>query len=306
MTDGLCASSCSLFVEMMTEAGVQTVAVGGRRESGPMQALSGTRGADSYTAAQLDSDFYDASVQSNDSESSGLDTLTALISTREPGMWINQAGFTLRDQVRSADDPEPLQLKYQPADCRLYWTIDNVLNFTRLWSDAAAAIWDDQSLCVAGSTGFTAKGGGNGTTKMPPPRLFDVPPSPPVTPGIDFDASTTGLLDGSGGSNTFNRFFQSTQVCNLHRSDQCGNVQDLFCQPFGNIGYCVSYCSSRRKTCLVADQSCIPRPSFPLESLANSRNGQYSPSNYRGSTRWEGYCAPKKQSKTSQILNWKN
>jgi hypothetical protein len=38
LTDSLCASACAMFVEMMhREAGVKTVAVGGRPSYGPMQ-----------------------------------------------------------------------------------------------------------------------------------------------------------------------------------------------------------------------------------------------------------------------------
>ncbi|KAI0438974.1 peptidase S41 family protein [Xylaria telfairii] len=291
LTDGLCASACSLFVEMMTEAGVRTVAVGGRRESGPMQALSGTRGAVLYTAAQLDNDFYNASliVSSNNSESSISDTLAALVSTRDPGMWINYAGFTLRDQVRSVDDPEPLQLKYQPADCRLYWTIDNVLNFTRLWSDAAAAIWDDPSLCVAGSTGFTTKGVGNGITKMPPSRLFDAPPSPPVIPGIDFDASTTGLLDVSGaGLKALRNFFEKLVTCNSYTCEQ-----GFQCVPFQDASYCVSSCGGvTRKNCPVTGQICKTFPSPTGESRGNSQRTGISPVKY-GITMQVGFCVPR-------------
>jgi hypothetical protein len=42
--DGLCASTCSYFVELMTQVGVRTVAYGGRPQSGPMQMLGGTEG----------------------------------------------------------------------------------------------------------------------------------------------------------------------------------------------------------------------------------------------------------------------
>ena len=44
---------------MMThQAGVRTIAVGGRPEAGPMQASGGTRGALAYGADLLDEDFY--------------------------------------------------------------------------------------------------------------------------------------------------------------------------------------------------------------------------------------------------------
>jgi hypothetical protein len=146
-------------MEMMTKVGVRTIAVGGRPEAGPMQA-SGSRGAIAYSAAQLDSDFFDASRILSVSNTTNADsaTLWPLVTARNPGMRINRAGITLRDQVVSAEDPKPLQLKYQAADCRIYWTLDNVLNFTRLWADAATAMWDDQSLCVAKSTGYTTRG----------------------------------------------------------------------------------------------------------------------------------------------------
>jgi hypothetical protein len=39
-TDGICSSTCSLFVEMMHhEAGVKTVVAGGRPRYGPMQTI---------------------------------------------------------------------------------------------------------------------------------------------------------------------------------------------------------------------------------------------------------------------------
>jgi hypothetical protein len=40
LTDGACSSACSKFVGLMTRmGGVKTVAVGGRPEGGPMQAM---------------------------------------------------------------------------------------------------------------------------------------------------------------------------------------------------------------------------------------------------------------------------
>jgi hypothetical protein len=45
LTDGFCASTCSIFYEFMTtQAGVQSIAVGGRPQHGPMQAVGGVKG----------------------------------------------------------------------------------------------------------------------------------------------------------------------------------------------------------------------------------------------------------------------
>ncbi|TGJ84342.1 hypothetical protein E0Z10_g4410 [Xylaria hypoxylon] len=222
-------------------------------------------------------------LPSGNSTSSDLDTLTAVTSARDRGMWVNWAGFTLRDQLSYLEDPEPLQLKYRPANCRIYWTIDNVLNFTRLWSDVAAAIWDDQNLCVDGSARFTAKGGSNDTKKMPPSRLFEAPLPPPVAPGVDFDASTTGLLDTGGGGNPHDSIFQHTVSCTLKDGQFCDFRHGLYCMYFDKkdfMGDCVSRCSNTNTHCRVMDQICDIRFLKLLWSMANAQSGQHSPRNF--------------------------
>lgn len=57
LSDGLCGSTCALFMEMMTHAGVKTVVAGGRPVSGPMQAASGNRGATAYSTFALDDEM---------------------------------------------------------------------------------------------------------------------------------------------------------------------------------------------------------------------------------------------------------
>ncbi len=45
VTDGFCASTCSIFFELMTtQGGVQSIALGGRPQYGPMQAVGGVKG----------------------------------------------------------------------------------------------------------------------------------------------------------------------------------------------------------------------------------------------------------------------
>ena len=144
LTDGTCGSTCSLFVELMTQqAGVRTVAVGGRPKEGPMQAASGSRGALAYSADQLDYDFYTAQ---------DIDESATAEYVSDPGMYVNFAGFNLRDQIRPQDSGVPNQFLYLPADCRIYWTLANFNDYNRLWHDVWNAVYNDTSLCVPGST----------------------------------------------------------------------------------------------------------------------------------------------------------
>ncbi|KAK8074108.1 hypothetical protein PG994_005007 [Apiospora phragmitis] len=305
LTDGLCASTCSMFVEMMKQAGVRTVVVGGRPEPGPMQAVSGTRAAARYTAAELDDDFVNASsivttASGDDHFFAANDSLAFLSNApRDTGMWINSATFSLRDQLGSADDPQPLQLKYQPADCRIYWTIDNVVNFTRLWGDAAAAAWDDPGRCVAGGSKGSSPNNNNISPPPPPapPRLYDTAPPKPIAPGIDFDASRGGLADGLGGADLLASLLQTTQACNVMSTDydQCG--ADLYCRTNpdasraareAGAGVCTSSCHTGDTTCLVADQRCRLSKK-PLESKFDLEGG---PTRAGNAPVRAGWCFP--------------
>jgi hypothetical protein len=194
LTDGLCASACSLFVEFMTyQAGVKTIVVGGQPKPGPMQAVGGTRGAAAYSADALDYDFDEGLTYLPVDKP---EVASQLPNRTDTGMWIKYAGFTIRNQVRGANHT-PLQFQYQAADCRIYYTLETVYNMTKLWRYAAQAAWDDQSLCVQDSTGYpTARN--ETSTKTPPsitptqPEVFDFSPLPFA------DNSTFELMDSDG------------------------------------------------------------------------------------------------------------
>ena len=235
---------------MMTQAGVRTVVVGGRPESGPMQAASGTRAAAMYTA----------------------------------------------------------------VDCRIYWTLDNVVNFTRLWTDVVAATWEDPGRCVAGSTGSRSS-----TTDpinsppSPPPRLYDATPPKPVVAGTDFDPSRSGLANQAYGEQQITSLYQTTLRCDLgdaatHGYDSCGKGLGLHCAPadprdrLARAGYCVSACSSTDPTCLVADQQCrLSRT--PLQP--ESKGLRASAARGRTTSIYPGHCRPVKTKTKKQKLGGK-
>ncbi|KAL2061185.1 hypothetical protein VTL71DRAFT_7458 [Oculimacula yallundae] len=171
LTDGVCASTCSMFVEMMhNEAGVKTVVVGGIPAYGPMQAVGQTRGVRSYGIdTQLDSDI--------------VDTQTIHGLTHQPADFlvgrskaleveVSYATLNLRDQMRQGEEI-PLQFQYDAADCRIFFTPNTVINFKNLWKYAADAMWTKPELCVKDSTGYANTDATN--TELPPADLLPAP-----------------------------------------------------------------------------------------------------------------------------------
>jgi hypothetical protein len=172
LTDGLCSSACAFFVELMAhQAGVRTIVVGGRPAAGPMQTASGNRGALIYSADALNLDYVWLNDTVKDSEA--YSRLPPSSVWNDTGMWVNDASFNIRDNIR-VNDTIPLQFKYDAAQCRIYYTLANVYNMTQLWRDAAAATWTDPSLCVQGSTGY-AQGPHITPSKSPPERTGQAP-----------------------------------------------------------------------------------------------------------------------------------
>ena len=150
-------------MEMMHhEAGVRTVVVGGRPETGPMQAPAATRGALSYDSVSLDIDIGNA------------ETINATTSGYLPNraedsvLWISTISFNMRDQIRKGENI-PVQFVYEAANCRIFYTFNTVYNYTNLWQYAADAIWTNPALCVQGSTGYVTTNSTYSNTQGPPP-----------------------------------------------------------------------------------------------------------------------------------------
>jgi hypothetical protein len=164
LSDGLCSSTCALFMEMMHhEAGVKTVVAGGYPMNGPMQAPAGTRGARSYGVTDnLDDNIAYAQYilqNNNDPRQNFMPNRTEALD-----VYIEYAGINLRDQVRNGSDT-PLQFLYEAANCRIFYTPKTFYNYTALWQYAADAIWTKPQLCVNGSTGYASTDG----TALPAP-----------------------------------------------------------------------------------------------------------------------------------------
>lgn len=142
---------------MHHEAGVQVVAVGGRPTTGPMQGVSGSRGARSMSLTTLDAHIEfvqeDLVAEGNASDANFLPNRTAANE-----VYTIDASINLRDQIRKGEDANtPTQFLYEAADCRIFWTPATVFNYSALWQYVADAIWKNSTLCVAGSTVHASK-----------------------------------------------------------------------------------------------------------------------------------------------------
>lgn len=114
-----------------------------------MQTPSGSRGAQSYSFDNLDTDI---KIVKESNATAGN-----FLPERQNDIFISYASFNLRDQVRK-DESTPLQFVYEAANCRIFYTKDTVYNFGKLWRYAANAIWAKPELCVQGSTGIASNG----------------------------------------------------------------------------------------------------------------------------------------------------
>ena len=192
LTDAHCSGACARFVEMMrTEGGARTVVAGGRPDTSPMQTVGGNKGAESYTAYDLDWDSAIAFTLdgSDQSFASGLPLYQDPVDFILP-----YAGFNLKDALRRGSNI-PLQFTYDPADCRIFYTTWTFYNYINLWNYVIDALYRNPSLCVATST-------------TPPPR------PPPSTPG---GLVMKGLTPYSPPSRKTKRSSTNPRVSHLHK-----------------------------------------------------------------------------------------
>jgi hypothetical protein len=161
LSDGVCSSTCSLFVEMMNrDAGVRTLTIGGRHQNGPTQAMGGTRGAEVISHRYLS--YLSRYLQIVATTITEADEWAQKLPQSFPMQYL-QASVNFQDQVRKGEnDPEgdgdgvPLQFKNDTSNCRLWYTPSMYRNVTEVWDTVIGASWGnngkmDQGKCVQGS-----------------------------------------------------------------------------------------------------------------------------------------------------------
>ncbi|KAL6703779.1 hypothetical protein ACN47E_009078 [Coniothyrium glycines] len=168
VTDGYCASTCTIFSELMRQrAGVKYISLGGRPREGITQAVGGVKGTNNYpwTYIQALAAFTVQNTTSSPEETAQLNT------TELSEYWSsvpfdrasigNAINVNFRDGIRDGDESNtPLQFVYEPSDCRILYTKQMTVDVTAIWKAAADSTWGGKSHCVAGDLGsYTTSNG---------------------------------------------------------------------------------------------------------------------------------------------------
>lgn len=148
MTDGRCGSTCALLATLLRAQGLRTVAFGGRpRRGAPMQALGAVRGGQYYSFATIHAhvsralELAEGGILPPDQA-----RRLAALATTDPAQFPLRVGagggsVNFRSAYGEDDDRTPLQFVHEPADCRLFLTVDNVFRPETTWAAAARAMF---------------------------------------------------------------------------------------------------------------------------------------------------------------------
>jgi hypothetical protein len=150
---------------MREQGNVQTIAIGGRPIEAPMQGIGGTKGSRLFPYVTIVSwarGVLDAFVALDKPTAAKVNETVigtlgypehlgkriAYNAKNEPLGGVNAA-----DNLRMNDTTEtPLQFIYEAADCKLFYTVDQIFDVTKVWKAVVDTKWGNGS-CVANSTG---------------------------------------------------------------------------------------------------------------------------------------------------------
>ncbi|KAJ8116293.1 hypothetical protein OPT61_g2247 [Boeremia exigua] len=159
LTDGYCASTCTIFSELMRQrAGVSFISLGGRSKPGITQAVGGSKGTGSWSwqYIQFVTQYTVNNLTTSEDEAAGLRS-TALGEYASSTVFSRAATNTglsinFSDGVRDGDESDiPLQFLYEPADCRILYTKEMTIDMTAIWKAVADTAWAGMDHCVAGN-----------------------------------------------------------------------------------------------------------------------------------------------------------
>ncbi|GAB7344689.1 hypothetical protein MBLNU457_3168t1 [Dothideomycetes sp. NU457] len=203
LTDGVCGSTCAVFLEFMkTQGKVKSIAIGGRPQAAPMQAVGATKGARliQFSTIYLAVISFAATMSASQLLSLSSGPLGAIYNATQPLIRTNggqNAAVNGLNNYRMSDPTQtPLQFVYEAADCRLFYTPAMIQNVTNVWSAVADVQWGGPNStvrCVAGSTGGRNSLSSGNTTVSGGSTSSDSPANSTASPSAASPNAASGL-----------------------------------------------------------------------------------------------------------------
>jgi hypothetical protein len=125
-----------------------------------MQSVGGTKGTTALRWIDIFKDVHKAFLISNqtlraDLNQTAMAQYSLLPIAKSAGTMVN-----FRDGIRRNDDGQtPYQFFYEPAECRIFYTKQMVMDQSVVWRTVADTVWGQGNACIAGDNSFSAKQG---------------------------------------------------------------------------------------------------------------------------------------------------
>jgi hypothetical protein len=205
VTDGYCASTCTIFSELMKQqAGVKTIAMGGRSNKNPIQAIGGVKGVNNFAMGYIQQTVQYA-VRFDPSLNESIlmeDYYSDIVFSRAVG---GGGAVNTRDGLRVNDKSGvALQFQYEEADCRLYYTPEMTVDITALWKSAADAQWGNSGKCVSGARQSSG-------AKRAAPKATNMKVTSKLTPPV----GKVRIADVDNRMHAFEKSFELETECKL-------------------------------------------------------------------------------------------
>lgn len=140
----------------MKDQGVRTIAFGGRPQHAPMQGLGGVKGSELFDfpsyATQIEGSEPVLSLFKEDFQDRWNSTMP--LPMKEFPLRLSSGGVNFKNSYSRHDDQTPLQFVYEAAECRRFYTAENIVDVESLWHAAADAMFFGGK-CVSSSMNGT-------------------------------------------------------------------------------------------------------------------------------------------------------
>jgi hypothetical protein len=162
--DGMCSSTCAIVSELLKNQGaVRTIAIGGRPQTGPMQGVGGTKGAQVFSWDDIQVRMQAVYFLGSPEEQKAWMTMDLGKTAFATQLFKRSAyqggriagGVNLKDNLRQNDaSATPLEFIYEAADCRMWFTGKMVTDVTEVWKGVSDRMFSGNGTmgCVQGST----------------------------------------------------------------------------------------------------------------------------------------------------------